>query len=149
MGLIPGHRPGNDVGAGIFPIQTDIKPALRILVPMGHETLLDHQLGPGCQMGHRIPLCGVHALDLDALHLHIASLIHGDLRPGIHDPFPFSISITVMLFHIFKLRVLSHKKTVDAVVAGFHIAAVVDPAAGDDGHIRIVSHKKVVAHRFI
>ena len=101
VGMISGHRTGNDIRAGIFPVHGHVKIALRRLVPMGHQPFLDHQPGIGSQMGDGFPLGGIDSFDLHRLHLHVAAFLHGDLRPGIHDPLAVSIAFSVMLFHIF------------------------------------------------
>ena len=51
-----------------------------------------------------------------------------------------------MLFHIADAGVLAYEEAVDAVVLAVLVAAVVDAAAGDDGHVGALADIKVVVH---
>ena len=51
-----------------------------------------------------------------------------------------------MLLHVLDLRVLSHEEAVDAVVAGVGVAAVVDAAAGHNGHVAVIPDVEIVGH---
>ena len=47
------------------------------------------------------------------------------------------------------LRVFADVKPVDAVVFRVPIAAIIDAASGDDGHVAVFADEKVVVHRLL
>ena len=55
-----------------------------------------------------------------------------------------AFALAVVLFDIVNLRVFADVEGVDAVVLGVAVAAVVDAAAGHDGHVRALADKEVV-----
>ena len=54
-----------------------------------------------------------------------------------------------MLFDIVDLRIFADVEGVDAVVLGVAVAAVVDAAARDDGHVRALADKEVVVDQIV
>ena len=54
-----------------------------------------------------------------------------------------------MLFHIFDPGVSPDEETVNTVVLGVLVSAVVNPAACDDHHIRVLADKEVVIDHFL
>ena len=54
-----------------------------------------------------------------------------------------------MLFNVAHAGILADEEAVDPVVAGLLRAAVVDAAAGDDGHIAVLADEKVVVDHIL
>ena len=116
---------------------------------MGHQALAHHQARAGGQVGHRLAVGGIDALDLDHLHLHRAALGQVHLGDGVQDAHTQAVALAVVLFHIADMGVLAHLEAVDAVVLRILVAAVVDAAAGHDQDVAVVPDEKVVVDRFL
>ena len=54
-----------------------------------------------------------------------------------------------MLFHILDLGIFAHVKAVYAVMLGILLAAVADPASGDNHDIAVIPDEKVVVYRLL
>src|SRR5699024_3998751 len=93
VGAVPRHRPGDDVGAGAFAVQGDVVAADGDLAAVGHQTFPHHQACAGGQVGHRLAVGGVDALDLHHLHLHRAALVQVDLGDRVQDPHPEAVAL--------------------------------------------------------
>ncbi len=65
---------------------------------------------------------------------------------GVHEPLASAFSFAVVLFHIAHLAVFPHKEGVDAVMLTVAGAAVVDAAAGNDGHVTVFADEEIVVH---
>ena len=117
-----------------------------MLAAVGHKALHNHDLCPCFKGRLSKALRGIHAFDLHGIHLHIATFIDLYNGLGIHDPLAFSVTAAIMLLHIFDPGVLTDKEAVYPVMPGHGVAAVMDPAAGDDRHIRVFAYIKIVIH---
>ena len=53
-----------------------------------------------------------------------------------------------MLFHIADVRILPDEEAVDAVMLAHFVAAVMNAAAGDDGHVAVVSDIEIIINHF-
>lgn len=69
LGVVLGHRPGHHPAAGPLPVQDDLHVALGGLLPVGEQLFGDHSLRVGAHHHLGLPLGGVHAADLHALHV--------------------------------------------------------------------------------
>jgi len=84
-------------------------------------------------------------------------LVHDDGRAlleiddglRVQDPLAAAFALAVVLFDIVDLRIFADVEGVDAVVLGVAVAAVVDAAARDDGHVRALADKEVVVDQIV
>ena len=143
-GVILGDGAGDDVCAGVIAVEIDGEVRLRMLVTMGHDLFLDDERGTVRQVGLRVAIGGVDTLDLGRLHLHVGVLAEVNDRRRVHDILAVAVALAVVLFDVAHLGILADKEAVDAVMAGLLRAAVVDAAAGDDGHIAVLTDVKVI-----
>ena len=143
-GVILGDGAGDDVRAGIIAVEVNGEVRLRVLMAVRHDLFLDDERGAVRQVGLRVAVCGVDALDLGRLHLHVGVLAEVDDRRRVHDVLAVAVALAVVLFDVAHPGVLADEEAVDAVVAGLLRAAVVDAAAGDDGHIAVLADVKVI-----
>ena len=111
---------------------------------MGHELFRHHNPGAVRQLGACEALGGVHALDLDSLHLHEAVLAHLHLCLRVHDAPASPVAAAIVLLNILYMGVLSYVEAVEPVMAAVAVAAVVDAASGHDGHVAVVPHVEIV-----
>ena len=116
VGVVSRDRSGHDVGAAALAVKIDGVGADRMLVAVSHEALADDELRARLELGDRLPVRVVDALDLDHLHLHGAVLFHVDFRDRVQNALAGAVAGAVVLFHIFDLRALLYKEAVDAVV---------------------------------
>ena len=144
LGLIPGHAAGDDVGVAARPVQVHGEVGLGVLLAVGHHLLVDDEGGVGAKGGPGGADGGVHALDLGGLHLHIAALAQLHHSGGVHDVLAVAVPLAIVPLDIAHPGVFAHVEGVDAVVLAVLHAAVVDAAAGHDGHVAVVPHEKVV-----
>ena len=77
--------------------------------------------------------------------IEIATVLARGTKLSVFDE-PEAVSYTHLLLHVLDLRVLSHEEAVDAVVAGVGVAAVVDAAAGHNGHVAVIPDVEIVGH---
>ena len=96
-----------------------------------------------------VALGGVDAADLGGIHLNGGALFQIYHGLGIHDFSALAVAVAVVLFAVLHAGVLAHIEGVDAVVAAFLIAAVVDAAAGHDVHIAVLADEEVVVDHFV
>ena len=148
-GVIPGHRAGNHVRAGSFAVQVHHIVADRPLVPMGHQAFPYHQFRAGCQLRRGGAFRVVHALDLHHFHLGIAAFFHVHFCARIQDALAASRAGTVVLFNVPDPGVLPYIETVDTVMLGILVAAVVNAAACDNYHVRAFADEEVVIDHFL
>ena len=85
--------------------------------------------------------------DLGGLHLHLRTLGQVHDGGGVHHLLAAAVALAVVLFHVAQLGVFGQIEGVDAVVLGVAAAAVVDAAAGDDGHVRALADVEIVVHQ--
>ena len=114
LGVLPGHRAGDDVGVAAVPVQVHGEIRLGQLMAVGHHLLLDDQGGVGAQLGPCGADSGIHSLDLGGLHLHVAALLHLHYSGGVHDVLPPAVSLTVVALHIADTGIFAHIEGVDA-----------------------------------
>ena len=138
-------RAGYDLGFCVKTAQKNIHFAHSALIPVGQEVFADDDLtarapalGPGIALGI------VHAPDLAGLQRDRRALLQVQDGLGVEDALAAAFALAVVLFDIFDPGVFAHIKGVDAVVLAVAAAAVVDAAAGDDGHVRALAHIKIV-----
>ena len=148
-GVVLGHGPGDHPALGVLALQVDLHIALRRLIAVGQQPLGDDGLAAGGADNLGVPLGGVHAPDLDRVHLDGGALLQVDHRPGIEDFAALAVAFGVVLFAVMDLGVLPYMEGVDAVVAGFLVAAVVDAAAGHNLHVAVLPDVEVVIHRLL
>ena len=149
LGVPPGHRPGDHVGAAALAVQVYGKVGLGFLLAVGHDLLFNNQRCIGAQIGLGAPQGRVHTLDLGGLHLHIGAFLHVDYGGGVHHVLSPSVALAVVALHIAHPGIFAHIEGVDSVVTGLLYTAVVDTAAGYDGHIAALAYKKVVVHHVL
>ena len=149
VGMIPGHRTGNHVRAGAFPVQVHHIVTDRPLIPVGHQAFPHHQFRSGSQLRGCGAFRVIHALDLHHFHFGIAAFFHIHFRTRIQDPLAASRAGSVVLFHVPDSGILPHIEAVNTVMLRVLVAAVVNAAAGNDHHIRAFSDKEVVVHRLL
>ena len=113
---------------------------------VGHELFRDHDSGSRCQLCSGEALGGVHALDLDRLHLHETVLAHLHLGLGVHDAAAVPIAASIVLFHVLHMGISADVETVESVMAAVAVAAVVDAAACHDGHVAVVPDIEIIVH---
>ena len=146
VGTVLGHAAGDDAAAGVVAVELDTHIALGLLSAVGQQALGDHHLAAGFAEEVRLALGGVDAADLDRLHLHGGVLTQIDHGLGVHDVAAglAGVFLAEVLFHIADLGIFADVEGVDAVVAAFVTAGVVDAAAGDNVHVAVVAHVEVV-----
>ena len=83
---------------------------------MGQKAFPHYKLGSRGKLSGVGPVGGIHTLNLDHLHLHVAVFLHVDFRARIQDALAVAVTLAVMLLHIFDLCILSHKEAVDSVM---------------------------------
>ena len=133
----------------VLPVQIHSKVGLGQLLAVGHHLLFDDEGGPGAQGGLRGADGGVHALDLGGLHLQIAVLIHLHHGGGVHDVLPHTVALAIVALHIAHPGALAHMEGVDPGVLRILHPAVVDAAAGHNGHITVVADDEIVVDGLI
>ena len=138
------HGTGNDIRTGSLTIQADGISTDCMLVTMCHQTLTDYQLGTCCQFCLRITLRRIHTFDLDHFHLHVASFFHIHFRARIQDTFSFSVTCTIMFFHIFYFCIFLDEETVDTIMLCILIPTVVDTTASYNNHVTAFSDMEIV-----
>ena len=115
---------------------------------MGHELLGDNDPGAVCQPGAGEAFGGIYALDLDGLHLHEAVFAHFHPRLRVHNAPAPAVAAAVMLFHVLYMGIFPYVKGVYAVMPAVAVAAVMDAAAGYDGHVTVIAHMEIVIDHF-
>ena len=147
-GAVLSHGPGDHPAPGVLAVELDGHVAFRGLVPVGQQALRDYHLAAGLTVKPGVPQGGVDAPDLDGVHLHggVLPQIHDGL--GIHHVFAgLALGVlAVMLLRVVDPAVSADVESVDAVVAAFVTAGVVDAAPGHDVHVAVVGHIEVVIH---
>ena len=144
-----GHGPGNHPATGTVPIQRDLHVAFCHLITVGHEPLGDHGLSILAADDLSLTLGGVDAPDLDGLHLDGGALFQIDNGLGVHDAATGAVAVTVVLFRVFHMGVLTYIEGVDTVMTAVLPAAVVDAAAGHDVHIAVFTDVEVIVDQFL
>ncbi len=97
----------------------------------------------------RLPLGGVNAPDLDGLHLDGGALLQIDNGLGVHDAATGAVAVTVVLFRVFYMGVLTYIEGVQTVMAAGLGAAVVDAAARHNVHIAVFTDVEVIIDQFL
>ena len=147
--IILGNRTGNHVCRAAFAIQIYAVITYGLLIPVGHETLVNDQ---SCALSE-FCLCitdgVIDSLDLGHLHLHVAVFFHVDFRARIEDALAGTVSGTIVFFDVFYLRALTDIEAVDTVVLTVLRTAVIDTAAGNDHDIGALADIKVVIDDFL
>ena len=144
-----GHAAGNNVGRAAFAVQVHIEVGNGALVAGGHDLFLDHQAGTGSQITAGLADGIVHTGNLGGFHLHLGAFGQVNDGGGVHDLLAAAVTLAVVLFHIAQLGVFGQPEGVDAVMFGIAAAAVVDAAAGNDGHVGAFSNVEVVVHQVL
>ena len=138
-------RAGDDSRARAFAVQNHVHLAHGVLVGMRQKLLRDHDLGV-CALGDNlgVALRVVHARDLAGQHRNLRALGKIDNRLRVQNALARAFALAVVLFDIRDLRIFLHIERVDTVVLGVAVAAVVDAAAGNDGHLGAFADEEVV-----
>ena len=138
-------RAGDHARAGARAVQDDVHLADGVLRALGQELFVDLHLGI-CAVGFalRIALRIVDAADLAGVHDDGRALLQIDDGLRVQDALAGAGALAVVLFDVVYLRVFADIEGVDTVMLGVAVAAVVDAAARDDGHIRALADKEVV-----
>ena len=145
-GLVLRHRAGHHLGLGPLAVEDDLHLALGKLLSVGEQALGDDGLRPGGALHPGVPLGGVHALDLDGLQLHAGPLLQIDDGLGVEDALAVAAALAVVLLGVLHVGMPAHIKGVDAVVLAALVAVVMNAAAGDDVHVAVLAHEKVVVN---
>ena len=83
--IVTRYAAGYDVGVSAVTVERYDIVAQRALDVMGHQSLADNQLSARFQLGDRLALGIVNALDLHHLHLAGAAFFHIHLGDGVED----------------------------------------------------------------
>ena len=114
-GVILGDGAGDDVRAGIIAVEVNGEVRLRVLMAVRHDLFLDDERGAVRQVGLRVAVCGVDALDLGRLHLHVGVLAEVDDRRRVHDVLAVAVALAVVLFDVAHPGVLADEEAVSCV----------------------------------
>ena len=148
-GVILGDGAGDDVRAGIIAVEVNGEVRLRVLMAVRHDLFLDDERGAVRQVGLRVAVCGVDALDLGRLHLHVGVLAEVDNRRRVHDVLAVAVALAVVLFDVAHLSTFFYIKGMDAIVTAIRTAAVVDAATGYDGHVCALTDKEIIIYHIL
>ena len=66
----------------------------------------------------------------------------------VDDALAVAVAFADVFFNVFDFRVFPYKKAVDTFVQGFLVPAVMDAAAGYDGHVTVIAHMEIVIDHF-
>ena len=147
--VILGDAAGNDLCGGIGAVQDDLHVAVGQLISVRHQSLGQYQLRACLYDCHRLALGGVYAADLYHFHLAERALLQVHGSDGIQDAFARSVTVAVVLFHVFHARILAHAEGMDAVMLALLVAAVVDATARDDQYVCALADVEIVIHHIV
>ena len=88
----------------------------------------------------------IYALNLNCLHLHIAILIDFDNCMRIHNSLASTFTLTIMLFYILYLRILTDKEAMNSIMLRLLIATIVNTTTSYDSHITIITNMEIIVN---
>ncbi len=115
------------------------------MVSVCQKPFRDDRLRAGAANDLRVPLCGIDAGDLRGIHLQDGAFLEISHRLRIQNVLALAVALAVMLFRVPHTGTLPDIEGVYPVVAVFR-TAVMDAAAGDDGHVAVLSDVKIVVN---
>ena len=141
-----GYTAGRDAAFGVLSVEHDVHIGMSALAAMGQQTFHNHSFGPVGAFKASIAFGGVDAADLGSVHLHGSafSQINDGLR--VHYVLAVAVAFAVMFLNIVHAGVFADVEGMNAVVLCFAAAVVVDPAAGHNGDIAILTHIKIIVY---
>ena len=144
-GLLLCNGAGDDACARARAVQNHVHLAHGMLIACCQEFFVDLHLGI-CAVGLalRIALRVVDAADLAGVHDDGCALLQIDDGLRVQNALAGAFALAVVLLNIVHLRVFADVESVDTVVLGVAVAAVMDAAAGHDRHVRALADKEVV-----
>ena len=143
------HGSGNHICTGLLTVQFHHIVTDCILIPMSHQPLPYYQLCSCRQFRLRLPICRIHPFNLHHLHLHGASLLHGNFRDRIQNSFAIAVSLTIMFLYIFYSGIFSHIKTVNPLMLRILISTIVNATTGHNHHITILTNIEIIINHIL
>ncbi len=148
-GVVLSNRAGHQVNRAVLTVHLHREIGLRELAVVRHDLLSDHEGSSVAHRGARRAHRRIHALDLHRVHLERAALIEVHHRLGVQDPLTGTLAGAVVLLDVLDMRVLADMERVNAVVLGGLVARIVNAAARDDRHVRVLTDIEVVVHALL
>ena len=146
LGVSFSYRTGYNPCGAVLPVQFHVHIRNRSLPLVCHKLLCHKKLCIVGKLDIILTLRRIYSFDLCRLKRKDRVLADIDLRHRVEDLLSRPISLSIMIFHIFYIRVLSHMKCMDPVVAGLAASLPVDTAAGDDRNVRSVLDIEIVVY---
>ena len=143
------YRTADQVATASLSVQIRREIRNRILLPGGHDLLMDHQTRMIFEHGLRFTQSIIDSLDLGRLHFHGRSLGKIYLRGRIHETLSAALALSVMLLNIANLGILPYMEGVDTVMGAVSGAAIMDAAACYDDHIAVLPDKEIIIYAFL